>query len=207
MGNDLRIAILGWGSLVGVTEDHLGYLKNRVRGEWVREGPALPIEFARVSDTRHRALTLVIDRDHGQENQVWYIESTRKDPRDAACDLRVREGTTTENIGLICLKQRVVRSGQGGDRRTEEVIAQWARERSLDAVTWTDLRTNFQKEVGQPLSVQTALDHLRHRLTRDGRDAAVKYVEHLVPLAVETPLRTALRASPWWASRSWLDQR
>jgi hypothetical protein len=200
----MRVAILGWGSLVGMTDDHLKDLKGHIDGEWVREGPSLPIEFARISGgRRHGALTLVIDRTHGEPNPVWYIASKRKDPRDAACDLRVREGTTTENIGLICVRRGVDRPGRDGDGATTDAIAQWARERDIDAVTWTDLRSNFTEKSKKkvPFSVPDGLDHLQN-LPPEGRAAAIEYIERLVPAAVVTPLRTALRATAWW--QSWL---
>ncbi|MGE0713687.1 MAG: hypothetical protein AB7T09_37285 [Planctomycetota bacterium] len=185
-----------------MTEDHLGFLREHVIGEWVREGPDLPIEFSRVSGgRRNRALTLVIDRAHGQQNRVWYIRSARRDPRDAACDLRVREGTTTENIGLVCLRQKLVQPGRDGDRDTSRTIEHWAQENEIDAVTWTDLRSNFKdKELRKrSFSVEVAIEHLMG-LPAEGQASAIEYVERLVPTEVTTPLRSALMASSWWRS-------
>lgn len=194
----MRTAILGWGSLVGMDDAHLKFLKDHVRGEaWLREGPVLPIEFARVSaQERLGALTLVIDREHGQPNQVWYIESDRSDPQDAACDLRVREGTVTTNVGLIC-KGKTQRETKGGDPETNKAVAEWAEAKKFDAVTWTDLRSNYKKETGRTFSVLEALRYLRQDLSEDGLAAAVEY-EGLAPPELVTPLRTALRADAWW---------
>ena len=49
----MKIAILGWGSLIW-NQNGLP-----VKGQWKKNGPVLPIEFSRVS--RDGRLTLVID--------------------------------------------------------------------------------------------------------------------------------------------------
>ena len=91
----MKIAILGWGSLIW----DKGELP--VKGEWRQGGPSLPIEFSRVSsDCR---LTLVIDHKNGEPVTTWFAQSNRNDLDDAICDLREREGTICKRIGYLDL--------------------------------------------------------------------------------------------------------
>jgi hypothetical protein len=114
-----RIAILGWGSLIW----DLDQLAANVRGSWKRGGPALPVEFSRVSHKRQEALTLVIDPEHGVPVATRFIVSRRSDPDDAACDLRTREGTVIRNIGLIDLDSGFARSKC---QTLTDVVRSWA---------------------------------------------------------------------------------
>jgi hypothetical protein len=92
-----RIALLGWGSLIWDKRPDF----DKYHGEWLADGPILPLEFSRVSgETRKRALTLVIDPDNGTNCTVQYAMSTRKDPDDAIADLRCREGTVMRCMGF-----------------------------------------------------------------------------------------------------------
>ncbi|TIT04035.1 MAG: hypothetical protein E5W72_01625 [Mesorhizobium sp.] len=88
-GQRPRIAILGWGSLIWDKRPEF----DEKHAPWEDDGPALKLEFSRISDTRNGALTLVIDTDYGQERIVQYALSTRTNPADAVADLRCREGT------------------------------------------------------------------------------------------------------------------
>ena len=93
----MRIAILGWGSLLW--EDSPDF--DRWHEAWEDDGPTLKIEFSRVSTSRLGALTLVIDEEHGAPTRVAWCLSKRTNTDDAVCDLRCREGTTLKNIGRI----------------------------------------------------------------------------------------------------------
>ena len=96
----MRIAILGWGSLLWDTTTPQAQEFDRHRGNWLFDGPRLRLEFSRISHSRNSALTLVLDYENGGEpSQVAYALSKRKHPEDAACDLRCREGTVMKNIG------------------------------------------------------------------------------------------------------------
>src|SRR6266567_7385569 len=93
----MKIAILGWGSLIPCPGDL------RIQGDWHSNGPVLPVEFSRKSaDGR---LTLVIDHGRGSDVTTQYAESSHEIIDDAIDNLRRREGTTRENIG-ICGKNR-----------------------------------------------------------------------------------------------------
>lgn len=112
----MRIAILGWGSLIWHPRDL------PISGDWQPGGPVLPIEFSRISDNGLPApqstasrqagrLTLVIDERHGADVPTRFALSPclprcgtrRRQARpilnETVTDLQGREGCSLENIG------------------------------------------------------------------------------------------------------------
>lgn len=63
--NRMNITILGWGSLIWDQRDL------PISGDWQLGGPALPIEFSRIS--RDGRLTLVIDECNGVAVSTSYL--------------------------------------------------------------------------------------------------------------------------------------
>jgi hypothetical protein len=61
-------------------------------------------------------------------------------------------------------------------------------------VIWTALPTNFEKETGQPFSVQNAYDYLSS-LPESAREVALKYIAN-APDDVMTPLRREIISRP-----------
>jgi hypothetical protein len=183
--------ILGWGSLIY----DLGNLDEQIKSPWQNGGPKLPIEFSRISKSRDCALTLVIDPLKGSEILTQYIESKRKDPRDAACDLRNREGTIIQNIGIIDIEKRYENFRYPD---IAEKIKQWIIVKDFRAVIWTDLQSNFEEESVNkiPFSIEAALDHL-NGLSEKGKEKAKKYLR-LAPEFVNTPLRNKLKSIGWY---------
>ncbi len=187
----MKIAILGWGSLLW---DHRAEF-NKQHENWQCDGPSLKLEFSRVSQTRNDALTLVLDLNNGESCQVAYALSKRKKPDDAICDLRCREGTTLENIGFYFA------DGSRKQSRKEEVlkgIQSWALERKIDVVIWTDLASNFREKskCKKPFSIEAALCHIQ-ALDTEGKAKAAEYVWRS-PEFIDTPLREALQLKPWF---------
>lgn len=90
---------------------------------WEDDGPALKLEFSRISDTRKGAMTLVIDTDYGQQCIVQYALSTRANPADVVADLRCREGKLkqTGSYSLACRRPAPLRrrtaSNEAGMKR------------------------------------------------------------------------------------------
>jgi hypothetical protein len=85
-----QFAVLGWGSLLW---DDAHHEFNAQIGAWQYNGPTLPIEFSRISQTRDDALTLVLDSAHGASVVVAWPLSTRNGLAPVIEDLRLREGT------------------------------------------------------------------------------------------------------------------
>lgn len=184
----VKIAILGWGSLLW---EPGGDFSKSVE-PWNSDGPVLPVEFSRVSKTRGGALTLVIDPKNGSNTTVAWCLSKRARLEDAVADLRCREGTTMEKIGHVSLNQQ---SAEPSD--IEKTIAQWAAEKKLDAVVWTALQTNFEDKLKHPFSIERAVAHIK-ALPVDGKVKAAEYIWK-APDFVRTPLRSALQTEPWFS--------
>lgn len=180
----MKIAILGWGSLLW---DPKGF--DKWHEDWLLDGPLLPLEFSRISKTRNKALTLVIDIPRGEECCVAYAMSKRKHIRDAVCDLLTREGTSSKNIGLCCVKKNIRKSRNPG---VPVIISTWMEKKEIDAVIWTDLGTSFSS-VRKEGFISTALAHIQ-KLTSEGKTSAAEYMWR-APDFVSTPLRRALEHS------------
>ena len=177
-----RIALLGWGSLLWEG----GEAFDDWHEPWQCDGgPSLKIEFSRVSSSRGGALTLVIDPENGTAFSVAWCLSRRKSIGEAVNDLRKREQTTEPNIGRFGV------TGERGCRDTDSLnsIGTWAIERELDGVVWTDLRSNFAENLGEPFSVDSALRYL-NSLEGESRMKAVEYFRR-APSFVQTPLQQA----------------
>jgi hypothetical protein len=185
----VKIAILGWGSLLWEG----GMEFDTQHGPWASDGPSLKLEFSRISEKRLKALTLVIDAEHGIKTTVAWCVSKRGILADAMRDLRVREETTLENIGRATITPD---AGALNCGPSEAGIAAWARTKKLDTVIWTALKTNFQEKTMQPFSPQAALSHVK-TLTVEGKVKAAEYVWR-APEFVQTPVRSALQTEPWF---------
>lgn len=185
----MKIAILAWGSLLWEGGEEF----DRWRDVWQKDGPTLKLEFSRISERRHGALTLVIDEEHGSRITVDWCFSKRTRLEDAVCDLRSREGTTVNNIGRLDFASQIDRSTSDV---AESAILVWAQSKKLDTVVWTALKSNFTEKAGQLFSVDNAVSYLK-RLSAEGKSKAAEYVWR-APAFVKTPLRSALQKEPWF---------
>lgn len=180
----MRVAILGWGSLIW---DPQGLPRE---GIWEQGGPKLPIEFSRISNDCR--LTLVIDETHGEIVSTRFVLSTRVDLEDAAADLRGREKTSSTKIGYLDLGSGKQQSRSVGVR---EAVSAWAASAGFQAVVWTDLEPNFKCETGIEFSLDAAVVYLQE-LPKSAATRARKYIVN-APTEVNTPLRRRLREIGW----------
>lgn len=187
----MKIAILGWGSLLWDGGPEF----DRWHEPWKDDGPTLKLEFSRVSISQSGALTLVVDEEHGSPTRVAWGLSKRGTIDDAVCDLRCREGTTIENIGRLLVAQATGPT----DGEPEKSIVAWARSKKLDGVIWTALTSNFQEKTKKPFSVAAAIEHLK-TLDPVGKAKAAEYAWR-APAFVQTELRAALQGEPWFRER------
>lgn len=194
----MRIAILGWGSLLWDNESDRGkefnkHLKDKT---WHPDGPCLSLEFSRISESRERALTLVLDYENGRPCQVHYALSNRRCWKDAACDLRTREGTVLRCIGWYLPSKPEESRWRCALDDSRSDIEEWACANSIDAVVWTALKSNFESKKCEPYSVQAAKRHLLS-LDPKGQREAARYICK-APCSVNTPLRDAVRSESWF---------
>lgn len=184
-----KIAILGWGSLLW---DKAEGEFDEQHTDWKFDGPALKLELSRKSSSRLDVLTLVIDPLNGQECKVAYTLSKRRSADEAIADLCAREKTKAKYIGCAFADGS---RRQGRDCNSLDVIAQWAKDRAIDVVLWTDLGSSFEG-VAKADFVRAAIDHIQ-RLAPEGKVKAAEYVWR-APKFIVTPLRNALQAEPWF---------
>lgn len=179
----LKIAILGWGSLIS---DPHGL---PTQGQWQLNGPQLPIEFSRISNDSR--LTLVIDAEHGETFTTRYIQSSRSDLGDAICDLRCREKTFRKRIGFIDLRHETSSAKEFPEHEAASAaIYAWLEPSGFDAVIWTALPSNFQEKRNEAFSPEAAVRYL-DSLSNSEQINAFKYING-APIEVSTPLRTLL---------------
>ncbi|MEM6358340.1 MAG: hypothetical protein AAF844_21990 [Pseudomonadota bacterium] len=187
------IAIIGWGSLIWDLDD----LAPRVEGGWAMgAGPALPLEFSRVSAKRLGALAVCIDADHGTDCETHVIRSTRRSLGRAIVDLALRERASPARIGAVLVGRRDRAQAQGRSASVVERVAQWCLDQGLEGAVWTDLDANFREKTGESFSIARAEAYLA-ALQGASRAEAVRYIEHAPP-ATDTALRRHLSAQPWW---------
>ncbi|MEL6234957.1 MAG: hypothetical protein AAFR46_11160 [Pseudomonadota bacterium] len=185
------IAVLGYGSLIW----DLDGLAPHVEGGWaMNAGPALPMEFSRISAKRKRGLVVCLDPADGVDCPTHAIRSRRSEIGQAASDLAQREHAPLGRIGYVCLS-----SDRAAGRLPSicAAVAVWCRQAGWQGAVWTDLEPNFASEAGQPFSVPRGLAYLR-ALSGESRSEAVRYIA-CAPHQTDTPLRQALAGLAWWA--------
>ncbi len=177
----MRIAILGWGSLIWDPR------KLHLAGGWQEGGPILPIEFSRISDNGR--LTLVIDEKHGADVPTRYALSSLSDLDLAITDLQKQESTPyRDRIGFAdLLHARNCERAQVKHPSACERIRAWAGARQFDAVVWTAIGPRFREKTGEPFSVDAAVRYLG-RLPEQTKALALDYIRN-APADVVTPVR------------------
>ncbi|MGE0589862.1 MAG: hypothetical protein AB7O48_14895 [Cyclobacteriaceae bacterium] len=137
----MKIAVLGWGSLV-YDPRQLRINKSIGNNGWCEDGPRLPIEFARIS--HNKRLTLIVFPEADLINTYW-AESLDTELMVAMENLRDREGMpTVDRIGFVDLIS-VTRSAFSSHDDLQR-IESWAHEKSFDSVIWTGLKSNFRDQ-------------------------------------------------------------
>lgn len=181
----MRIACLGWGSLVWDPRSL------PIRGEWFKDGPFAPVEFTRQSaDGR---ITLVIDPAAAPLRVLW-AQMLPNDLQTAREALRDREGITDTNwSSRIGSWQK----GEAAPAMISELPA-WAEAHGLDAIIWTALKPRFGSQAASP-SVEQVIEYLQG-LTGTMRDNAERYIRR-TPRQIDTEYRRRIEAALGWSHR------
>jgi hypothetical protein len=179
-----EIAVLGWGSLIWSPRE-----LNIINKTWRKDGPLLPIEFARKSlDGR---VTLVIYDDYLQSKEkwvrvLWNIMQTT-DLKEAMENLRQREGRKL-GINYIGYASKIGKHGRIPE--VVKTIDDWRQEKEFFGVIWTDLppRSILLNQVLPYLKELTGLERVK----------AIEYIVKAPP-----QIRTALRVEigKFWLNR------
>jgi hypothetical protein len=88
------IYYIAWGSLLW------NFKSLKIDTEWTKSNIKFPLNFSRISDNGQGRLTLVIDKT-GEMNNVYYARTSFSNLNTAIEKLKMREKTTTKNIGFI----------------------------------------------------------------------------------------------------------
>jgi hypothetical protein len=138
----------------------------------------------------------IIDLEHGHPCRVRYTLSSRTRADDAIRDLGLHTLTAKPRIGSYFLD-----GSPSGDPPVPETIPPWAREHDIDVVLWTALPSNFARwrKLGghseTAFTIENALSHTKS--LRLGFAEALESVWQ-APAYIDTPLRRALQAAPWF---------
>lgn len=181
----MRIAVIGWGSLIWDPQDLA------IDDRWRPDGPMLPVEFARVS--KGKRLTLVLVDGAPLQQTLWAI-SRKPTLAEAVTDLVKREGTTDSNIGRWPCTDRF----DIFEKSMASIMAAWAQERKVDAAVWTALGPKKPNgEIG--LATDDELINYLRTLAERGDDAAAKEYVEKAPTQIKTPLRARICRELGWS--------
>jgi hypothetical protein len=170
----MTIACLGWGSLIWDPRDL------PIKGEWLKDGPNLPLEFAR--ESRDGRMTLVIV-DHDAPAPTFWATLNVASLNEAVDVLAVRENV--EWNGSIGCWPPVVRKDPHS-----EAIGEWADTKGIHGVVWTNLKPGFRGDRGSVPRLHEVIRHLES-LPEEKRADAARYVLS-APAQIVTPYRATL---------------
>lgn len=139
----MKIAILGWGSLIWNPKEL------NTAGEWKKDGPLLPIEFARIS--KDGRLTLVI-RPASKMVKTLYIDSAFSDFDAAILNLQVREECLLSSIGYVNFNDNS-HNIKRIPVQIKETLVKWNVSKKYDAIIWTDLGQNFKNSTSMVYTI------------------------------------------------------
>jgi len=163
-----------------------------VDGPWFKDGPRLPIEFARESNGNR--ITLVICDVEYTVRSCWAMMSL-DDLGEAKRKLADREGIMFENIKhSIGFWERESGCTHG---KYAPRIGNWARGRALDAVVWTNLKFGFRGMRGKMPEYSQVLQYIK-TLSPEERRVAEEYVRR-APIQIDTLFRRRLQRDLGWA--------
>ena len=179
----MRIACLGWGSLVWDPRE-LPILRH-----WFSDGPLVPVEFLRQSSDGR--ITLVIGQEVPVVRSFWALMDT-PDLAIAREALRQREGTSSkrpDHIGAWQYGTKAPESIAGLDR--------WADVTQVEAVVWTALPPKIGAVERAPSS-EEVIAYLS-QLTGSARDHAEQYIRR-APRQIDTPYRRQIESTLGWTA-------
>ena len=162
-------------------------------GRWHKDGPTLPIEFARRSSNGTR-LTLAVTPLHGEWVRSYWALSGESTVPKARENLRLREGT--ENLkNIFAIDKGGQYWGYKQDPEPRQDILHWLNERSdLDAVVWTGLKANWPED--EDLTMRTVDAYVRQQSLKDR--AGIKNYVRRTPSQVDTTLRREIEKAYGW---------
>jgi hypothetical protein len=186
-----RVAILGWGSLLWERRTL------QISGQWHKDGPWPPIEFARTSGPKKkgsdRYLSLVLHPNAGLIRTYWDVSLLTEHRDDAVCDLRKREGCNLSRIGHMPNDGQSQSPISGVDGRIREWLESKTAE--IDAVIWTNLGPILEER--EVFTVEDSIKWLES-LRRTNQDSTAQRYIRMAPSQTDTCLRRQVRERFHW---------
>lgn len=185
----MEIAILAWGSLVW-RPTHCGEtLALQVPGQWAKDGPSLPVEFARIS--RDGSLTLVVVPDYPHHVTTLWSVSAHQELEPAIRNLATRECITENLASIHGVRKDGSRTGSV-DERIASIVLDWLLARpTLGAAIWTGLGTQpsrwRDRGYAEGFTPDNALSYLRS--VQDDETHPVHEYMRRTPAQIRTPVR------------------
>lgn len=176
----MKIACLGWGSLVWDPR------KLPIQQPWFKDGPFIPVEFARQSSGGR--ITLVIVSGVMPVQSLWAVMDS-DDLGPAIEALRRREGMSTDkHIGVW----------KTGDPPPDAIptLVDWAGAQGVDAVIWTALPPKFDGHDNVVPTAEAVVGYLQSLKGTERRDAE-RYIR-LAPRQIDTASRRRIEADLNW---------
>lgn len=183
--SQLKIVYLGWGSLIWDPRNL------KIKSEWYYDGPLLPVEFARIS--RNGRLTLVLYQ-YAEKLPVLWAYSHYNERSQAIENLRSREETNESRIGFLSISDN--KKNCKTILSVLENIRNWAIEKEIDSVIWTDLSSNFGEKTKKPFNTDNIIKYLQE-LPVHKKQIAREYIEK-APLQIMTPIRKEIEKTLSW---------
>lgn len=185
----MKITCLGWGSLIWDPRNLL------IKGEWLDDGPLLPVEFLRKSSNGR--ITLVLDASAKLVQSLWCMMDT-EDLEVAKWSLGKREN---EDATQSWIDRRIGVWITGNDSPSLiPTLAEWAKLKDIDAIIWTDLRCKHPLDENEkvPASVTEVVAYLKslNEHAKNYEDAK-EYVLK-APIQIETNYRQTIVNELGW---------
>lgn len=186
----MKIAILGWGSLLWQPKD----LQFNEKIGWSENGPMLPIEFARIS--KDGRLTLVITKEV-KEVKTYFAISNYETLEEAVLNLAARESCGIGQIGSYDKSKKIFSTKVFFDKN----ILDWINNTDIDAVIWTNLGENWEVkndngEVIDTIVSNERVDYLK-KLKNHKRALAEEYIRR-TPTQIKTHYRSLIEKELDW---------
>jgi hypothetical protein len=164
-------------------------------GRWIRPGPVLPIEFARVSEDGR--LTLVI-HPGSPPQQTYWAQSGFDEVQAARRNLKDREGCSLAAIHHFPPND----AGRLLPSAVTAALESWLpKNTDIHAAVWTGLTTNWCEKFQRDFSPDEAVRYLEG-LEAERKQAsatykrAKEYVQN-APSSIQTEVRTRMREKGW----------
>lgn len=185
--------MLGWGSLIWDKKRN-EEKQFRIRNNWHQDGPSLPIEFARIS--KRSRLTLVLSPEAEKRVRVLWAYLKSESLKEAIQELSFREDCSNNKIGYFDRTSKRFRCNSAPKIRNE--IEQWIKKTDLDAVVWTDLKSNFMdRSKYTSLSRTTIILYLQDLINNQHHENAEKYIRN-TPNQIKTYFREIIERELDW---------